>query len=175
MGTVTILGMSTTVMGAEAVIVVVIVALLVGILITSRRRKQPAAQPAPQQPSANYYAGLEQKQGGQPDPFASLTAAPGGAHGNGPANGQPTNGAATNGQDAHEPAPAAVPAYSAAATAPSPAPAAEPAPGAPPPPAPAPVPPAGTPAGWLPDPGGAPDTLRYWDGNAWTPHFAQRA
>jgi len=36
-------------------------------------------------------------------------------------------------------------------------------------------PPAGTPAGWLPDPGGAPDTLRYWDGNAWTQHFAQRS
>jgi|GEM_PF-1553589 len=33
----------------------------------------------------------------------------------------------------------------------------------------------GTPAGWLPDPAGTPDTLRYWDGNAWTPHFAQRS
>jgi len=32
----------------------------------------------------------------------------------------------------------------------------------------------GTPAGWLPDPSGAPDTLRYWDGNAWTQHVAQR-
>jgi hypothetical protein len=35
-------------------------------------------------------------------------------------------------------------------------------------------PPAGTPAGWLPDPNGTPDTLRYWDGGAWTQHFARR-
>ncbi|MGH8980157.1 MAG: DUF2510 domain-containing protein [Acidimicrobiales bacterium] len=33
----------------------------------------------------------------------------------------------------------------------------------------------GSPAAWLPDPGGAPDTLRYWDGHAWTDYFAQRA
>jgi hypothetical protein len=53
-----------------------------------------------------------------------------------------------------------------------------PAPGmAPPPPAPPPAPmqPApGTPAGWMPDPSGAPDTLRYWDGGSWTQHVAQR-
>lgn len=35
--------------------------------------------------------------------------------------------------------------------------------------------PTGTPAGWLPDPSGAPDTLRYWDGSAWTEHVATRA
>jgi Protein of unknown function (DUF2510) len=45
---------------------------------------------------------------------------------------------------------------------------------APPPFTPTPPPP-GTPAGWLPDPNGTPDTLRYWDGNAWTQHFAQRS
>ena len=39
----------------------------------------------------------------------------------------------------------------------------------------APSPPPGTPAGWLPDPNGIPDTLRYWDGSAWTQHFAQRS
>ncbi|MGH8987235.1 MAG: DUF2510 domain-containing protein [Acidimicrobiales bacterium] len=38
-----------------------------------------------------------------------------------------------------------------------------------------PAPPPGTPAGWLPDPSGSTDTLRYWDGNAWTQHFAQRS
>lgn len=36
-------------------------------------------------------------------------------------------------------------------------------------------PPPGTPAGWLPDPGGAPNTLRYWDGAVWTQHVAQRS
>jgi Protein of unknown function (DUF2510) len=43
-----------------------------------------------------------------------------------------------------------------------------------PPPGPA-SPPPGTPAGWLADPGGAPNTLRYWDGNAWTQHVAARS
>ena len=27
-------------------------------------------------------------------------------------------------------------------------------------------------AGWYPDPAGAPDTYRYWDGQAWTGHVA---
>jgi hypothetical protein len=48
------------------------------------------------------------------------------------------------------------------------APAAPPAPSAPAMPAP------GTPAGWMPDPGGSPDTLRYWDGMSWTQHVAKR-
>ncbi len=54
------------------------------------------------------------------------------------------------------------------------APAAPPPP--PPPPAPAApsMPPPGTPASWLPDPAGAPDTLRYWDGMNWTQHVAKR-
>lgn len=52
-----------------------------------------------------------------------------------------------------------------------------PAPASPPPPPPSPLggtPPPGTPAGWLPAPDGTPDTLRYWDGFAWTQHVAQR-
>jgi hypothetical protein len=36
------------------------------------------------------------------------------------------------------------------------------------------MPPPGTPASWMPDPTGAPDTLRYWDGNGWTQHVAKR-
>jgi uncharacterized protein DUF2510 len=51
------------------------------------------------------------------------------------------------------------------------------APPPPPPPvstAPPTIPPPGTPASWLPDPGGAPDTLRYWDGMSWTQHVAKR-
>jgi len=60
--------------------------------------------------------------------------------------------------------------FGAAPTAPGMAP-----PPPPPPPAPAPMqPPPGTPAGWMPDPSGAPDTLRYWDGMTWTQHVAQR-
>jgi hypothetical protein len=33
----------------------------------------------------------------------------------------------------------------------------------------------GTPSGWLPDPSGLPDVLRYWDGHAWTFHVATRS
>jgi hypothetical protein len=33
----------------------------------------------------------------------------------------------------------------------------------------------GTAAGWLPDPSGLPDALRYWDGNSWTSHVATRS
>jgi Mrp family chromosome partitioning ATPase/capsular polysaccharide biosynthesis protein len=36
------------------------------------------------------------------------------------------------------------------------------------------VSPPSIPPGWLPDPFGSPDTLRYWDGQAWTDHFATR-
>ena len=33
----------------------------------------------------------------------------------------------------------------------------------------------GTASGWLPDPSGLPDVLRYWDGQAWTFHVATRS
>jgi Protein of unknown function (DUF2510) len=43
-------------------------------------------------------------------------------------------------------------------------------------PPPTPTAPAGAPPeGWLPDPSGAPDTVRYWNGSAWTEHTAQRS
>ena len=32
-----------------------------------------------------------------------------------------------------------------------------------------------TPAGWYPDPHGAPQTLRYWDGSQWTEHTNNQA
>ena len=48
------------------------------------------------------------------------------------------------------------------------------APPPPPPPAAPAMPAPGTPAGWMPDPGGLPDTLRYWDGMSWTQHVAKR-
>ncbi len=38
-----------------------------------------------------------------------------------------------------------------------------------------PAPAAAVPEGWLPDPYGAPDTVRYWNGSAWTEHTAQRS
>jgi hypothetical protein len=37
------------------------------------------------------------------------------------------------------------------------------------------LPPDGTPAGWLRDPSGSGDVVRYWDGQAWTSHVATRA
>ncbi|HEX3460341.1 MAG TPA: DUF2510 domain-containing protein [Acidimicrobiales bacterium] len=37
------------------------------------------------------------------------------------------------------------------------------------------LPPEGTPAGWLRDPSGSGDVVRYWDGQAWTSHVATRA
>jgi hypothetical protein len=37
------------------------------------------------------------------------------------------------------------------------------------------LPPEGTPSGWLRDPSGSGDVVRYWDGQAWTSHVATRA
>ena len=168
----------------EAVIGVVVVVLLVAIIVTSHRRKRAAA-PKPPEAAPNYYADLQQQPAGRPDPFSTLASAAT------PPTPPVTAHATTYPGDM---APAAYPGAPSATTYPGDmAPAAYP--GAPSPgtfTATAPgselsaaaaaaamaqgsTPPAGTPAGWLPDPGGAPDTLRYWDGNAWTQHFAQRS
>jgi len=75
--------------------------------------------------------------------------------------------------------PAVVPAAAVEWSAPRPGPAPEPAPAAPRT-AETPLgwiqpPPDGTPAGWLPDPSGSGDVVRYWDGLVWTSHVATRA
>lgn len=40
---------------------------------------------------------------------------------------------------------------------------------------PAPPPSSAVPAGWLPDPSGDPNAVRYWDGSTWTEHIARRS
>jgi hypothetical protein len=153
-----VLALSRQVEIIEGAIAVVIVALLVVILVLNQRKKREA-KPQAQSPSPNYYADLQQQAGGEPDPFAGF----------GAVSPAPTPAA---------PAPAAQPAMvSAAPPATNGSPVqqmpsvAMPTLDSPPAPA-SPMP--GTPAGWLQDPSGDPDTLRYWDGNGWTQHVAQR-
>ena len=158
----------------EIAIVVVVVALLVAILVVNRRRKRAEKAPAPQASGAShqdYYADLQQQGSGQlggapPDPFAGFGASAAVATGTRDAApaAPPANGAA-------QPVPAPAFQQSQMAAAPA-APSASAAPSTPQ--APGVVPAPGTPAGWLQDPSGAPDTLRYWDGSAWTQHVAQR-
>jgi hypothetical protein len=138
--------LSSTTLIIEIVVAVIVVALIVAIVIINQRNKHPKSAAAPAPQS--YYADLQQ---------------PGQAGGLG---GQP--------QQAFDPAGQSDPfAGFAGGGAPgggapaAPAPAAPAAGGGNPPP--------GTPAGWLPDPGGAPDTLRYWDGAVWTQHVAARS
>ena len=130
----------------EIPVIIIVVVLLVIVLVMNQRKKKPA-KPAKAESPQSYYADLQQ-------PAAQPQAAAG--------------------QPGYAPAgPGAAPdQFGGFATA---------APGGPPPPA-APAapaapasPPPGTPAGWLPDPGGAPNTLRYWDGNGWTQHVAARS
>lgn len=154
MGMAAILAITKTVVIIEAVIVAAIIVLLVTIVVMNRRKKQGGKAPAT---APNYYADLQQQQpSGQPDPFA-------GFGGPGAAPGAAT--AVAQAPVATEAYPAVAPTQVAVAPPPPPPPAAASA---------LPLPPPGTPAGWLQDPSGTPDTLRYWDGNAWTPHVAQR-
>jgi hypothetical protein len=158
--------LSSTTKTIEFVIIAVVVLLLILTIVLYARKnaqmkkandaamapssyfaEQPAGAPAPvAAPPAQTFAAA------QPDPFAGFAPAAQAP--------QPAYAAPAAQQQA--------PAYQGPAAAPAPAP-------APPAPPAAPVGPLpGTPAGWLPDPSGAPDTLRYWDGNAWTQHVAQR-
>jgi len=147
---VTMLGaLSSTDKIIEIVVVVVVVVLLVVILILSMRNKrQPKAAGQTSSPQ-NEYANL-MNQGSVPAGAPPLSAGMADQVGFGALSAE------------SRPSPASAP----LTVAPPPPP--------PPPSAPAnPVP--GTPAGWLPDPSGAQDTLRYWDGTAWTQHVAQRS
>jgi len=138
--------LSTATLAIEIVIVVVVVALLVAILVINQRRKRPSTAGGQAPPAQSYYADLQ-----QPEPTGAAGAQQPGFAPFGPA-GQPDPFAGF----------AAAPAAPVAPAAPAP----------PPPPG---TPPPGTPAGWLPDPGGLANTLRYWDGSTWTQHVAQRS
>jgi hypothetical protein len=130
----------------EIVIVVAIVALLVAVLVLYRRQQSGGKEKQAAPPAADSY-------------YADVTTVQGQSGQQGAFGAQPQSdpfagfGGQTPPGGAPAPAPAAAPAAPAGAAAP----------------------PAGTPAGWLPDPSGAPDTLRYWDGNGWTQHVAQRS
>jgi hypothetical protein len=144
-----ILALTKTVEIVDAVLVIFILVLAILIIVQVRKRKAPAkASGVPAQP--NYYADVQQQAAaagpmGQPDPFAGF-------------------GAPQAPQQMAPPPAAPAPVM----TPPPPPPPPPPAPAAPSMPAP------GTPAGWMPDPSGDPNTLRYWDGAAWTQHIAQR-
>lgn len=154
----------------EIPIGVVIIALLITVLVLNQRKKKgPAekAKPTPQsyyenlQPAANGQGAVPTASPAQADPFAGFAGAPSATPAAPPA---PVAGGVANGV-----ANGAVPAIDFGQAA-----GAVQAPPAPPAPAPTPSAPA-VPAGWLPDPSGAPDTLRYWDGSRWTQHVAQRS
>ncbi|HUZ09859.1 MAG TPA: DUF2510 domain-containing protein [Acidimicrobiales bacterium] len=169
--------LSTTTKVIEVAIVVVVVVLLIVTLVLYRRKSAPPKPVGAVQATSNQY-------------YGDVASIPGGQAG---AAGGPQGLAAPNPRNdpfAGFASPAPVPAGSAPApgwTAPAgaapaqpeppvPEPYAPPPPPPPPPPAaPAPAPPPGTPAGWLPEPSGVPNTLRYWDGTAWTQHVAQRS
>jgi hypothetical protein len=158
----TILGaLSSTTKTVELLILVIVVVLLVLVVVLILRGNRPPrtakSQPTPQA----LYGGLatrsspqspqhDPRLGQAPDPFAGVATGPA------------------------QPVPAPVQAEPMAPMAPMAAPGAAAPPVAPvaaTPSTPAPA----TPAGWLPDPSGVPNTLRYWDGRAWTQHVARRS
>jgi hypothetical protein len=155
MGTILIASTSTI---AEIGVIVVIVVLAVVTFVLYRKQNAPAKAASPDKSAGaratNYYSEV------------SSVAAPGSAAGRSDitAHESPLTGGSSAQAD-----PFATLSEGSAPAAPAPEAAAADSPASFPPAA------AGTPAGWLTDPGGAADTLRYWDGNAWTAHVAQRS
>jgi len=167
--------LSTTTKVIEVAIVVVVVVLLIVTLVLYRRKSAPPKPVGAVQATSNqYYGDVASIPGGQ----AGAAGGPQGLAAPNPRN-DPFAGFAPPAPAGSAPAPGwTAPAGAAPAQMepPAPEPYAPPPPPPPPPPAaPAPAPPPGTPAGWLPEPSGVPNTLRYWDGTAWTQHVAQRS
>ncbi len=147
--------LSHTTLILEVVVAVVIIALLAAVVVLNQRKRKGPAEKKPKVATSPSYYDVPTAGDGQSGGFA--TASPGGQP-------DPFAGFATAsaGAPAHAAAPAAEYAQLAGGGVQAP----------PAPPA-APATPS-VPAGWLPDPSGAPDTLRYWDGSRWTQHVAQR-
>jgi len=141
-----LVALSGTVLILEIIVIVVVIALIVAVIVLNQRKKNPGGKAKKEAAPTSYYADLQQP---AQQPAAQQT----GFAPTGPAQADPFAGFAPG-----TPAPG-----------PAPAPPPPPASAAPAPPAP------GTPAGWLPDPSGVPNTLRYWDGTSWTQHVAQRS
>jgi hypothetical protein len=167
--------LSTTTKVIEiAIVAVVVVLLLVTLVLYRRKSAPPKTAGGPQAPAVtqNYYGDVTSLPNGQGalagaqgpggssapiDSFGGFAPAPGAV----PSPAVAAPAAASFGSS---PAPAPFGSAPAAAPAPPPAPTSAPT-----------IPPPGTPAGWLPEPSGVPNTLRYWDGSAWTQHVAQRS
>lgn len=153
--------LSHTALILEIVVAVVIIGLLaIVVLLNQRKRKAPAGKKPKAEAAPSYYDDVPSAgTAGQPGGFAGASP---GAHAD-PFAGFATASAGAPSVPAHAAAPA--PDYGQMATGAVQAPPAPPA---------APAAPS-VPAGWLPDPSGTPDTLRYWDGLRWTQHVAQRS
>ena len=167
----TVLIASGVVIPLEIVVAIIVVGLGVAIVMMNKKKGAPKSPKSQQPQPTSYYADLGNP--GITNPTDQPGVQPGGLAGGLPgAPSDPAAGAGAFSGFGAVPGMAQVPGAPEAQAAPVAAPVATPAPQ---PLSQMPVPPAGTPAGWLPDPSGAPDTLRYWDGTAWTQHVAARS